>query len=250
MQTDAEEVRVPSDFVLLPSGEQVDLYTADQVRASATGGENDLLLEIVDWAENFLGRPHPRLGRSGNVCPFVPESMMRGALKFSVLRLKNRGTAAVSEIEGIVATFRDHFLENEKVKGKIDYFGAYVMIYPDVTFAEAPHVIDPSQRKLKPSFVKEGLMLGEFHPLTETPGLRNNAFRPLRSPIPLLAIRHMVESDIDFLTQPSDPAATRVRSIKAYLQFLGSSMSVASQIKAKEALKLAEAEASAASARA
>jgi hypothetical protein len=91
-------------------------------------------------------------------------------------------------------------------------------------------------------------MLGEFHALTQTPGLRNSDFRPLRSPIPLLAIRHMVESDIDFLTQPSDPAPTRVRSIKAYLQFLGPSMSVASQIKAKQALKLAEAEASADSA--
>jgi hypothetical protein len=56
----------------------------------------------------------------------------------------------------------------------------------------------------------------------------------------------MVESDIDFLSRPFDPAPIRIQSLKAYLQFLGSSMSVASQIKAKEALQVAEAEASAA----
>ena len=246
MRTEAEEMRVPADYVTLPSGGRADLYSADQVRALNPGGENDLLIETVDWCENFLGRPSPLVGRTGNVCPFVPESMMRGSLKFSVLRLANRGTAAMGEIEDIVVAFREHFLEIERAQGKIDIFGSWVMIYPDVTAEEAVDVIDPPQRKMKPTFVKEGLMLGEFHPLSQSPGLRNDAFRPLRSPIPLLVIRHMVESDIDFLSRPFDPAPIRIQSLKAYLQFLGSSMSVASQIKAKEALQVAEAEASAA----
>ncbi len=231
-----------TDCVTLPSGDRVDLYSTDQIRALPSGGENDVLIEIVNWCENFLGRPHPDLGRTGNVCPFVPESMMRGSLKFAVLRLKNRGTAAVEEIEAIVGAFREHFVENEKAQGKIDIFGSWVMIYPDVSNEDAPLLIDTPQKEMKPSFVKEGLMLGEFHPLNGLPGLRNDDFRPLRSPIPLLVIRHMVESDIDFLTRPFDPAPNRVQSLKAYLQFLGSSMSVGSQIKAKQALKQAEAE--------
>jgi hypothetical protein len=137
---------------------------------------------------------------------------------------------------------REHFLGRETVDGKIDIFGSMVLIFPDVTNEEASQVIDPSQRELKPSFVREGLMLGEFHKFSPTPGLRNKSFRPLRSPIPLLAIRHMVESDVDFLMAPNDPAPTRVKSLKAYLKFLGPSLSVASQLKAKEALRLAEAE--------
>ena len=46
-----------------------------------------------------------------------------------------------------------------------------------------------------------GLMLGQFHPLPPAEGgLWNPDFRPLRSPVPLLAIRQMVPSDLPFLT--------------------------------------------------
>jgi hypothetical protein len=79
-------------------------------------------------------------------------------------------------------------------------------------------------------------MLGEFHPTNLSPGLRNAAFRPLRSSTPLLVIRHMVESDIDFLTRSLDPPQIRIQSLKAYLQFLGSSLSIASKTKAEQAL--------------
>jgi len=243
MRTDAEQQQPQADFIITPSGTKVDLYTADQVRGLHPSGHNDLLIETVDWCEHFLGRPSKLVGRSGNVCPFVPESMMRGALKFAVIYFKNLGKAAISEIEEIVPAFRERFLADEKAIGKIDIFGSWVLIFPEVTPEQAAEVIDGPQRKMKPTFVKEGLMLGEFHPISLSPGLRNPAFRPLRSPIPLLVIRHMVESDIDFLSRPFDPAPIRMQSLKAYLQFLGSSLSIASHAKAKEALKVAEAEA-------
>ena len=241
MRTGAEAEYLSKDFVVTESGLRADFFTADEVRALPLDGSHELV-RIVDWCETFLGKPSGLVGRSGNVCPFVPEAMMRGSIKFAVVALTERGVGAVAEIEEMIDACRDHFLGREGVDGRIDIFGSMVLIFPDVTNEEAPMVIDPSQRELKPSFVREGLMLGEFHPFSPTPGLRNRSFRPLRSPIPLLAIRHMVESDVDFLMAPKDPAPTRVRSLKAYLKFLGPSLSVASQIKAKEALRMAEAE--------
>ena len=44
-----------------------------------------------------------------------------------------------------------------------------------------------------------GLMIGQFYPGCDEAGIRNPDFRPLQSPIPLLAIRHMVNSDFPFL---------------------------------------------------
>jgi hypothetical protein len=233
---------VSADFVVTASGLRADFVTADEARAlgAEAGGE---LLRIVDWCENFLGKPHADVGRSGNVCPFVPEALMRGSLKFASVALRARGAEAVPEIEEMVDACREHFVGGEAGAGKMDIFGSMVLIFPDVTAEEAPLVLDPSQRKLKPSFVREGLMLGEFHPFNATPGLRNAQFRPLRSPVPLLAIRHMVESDVDFLMAPNDPPATRIKSLRAYLKFLGPSLSMASQAKAKEGLRLAEAQA-------
>ncbi len=242
MHTEAETAHRSTDFVVTESGLRADFFTADEVRLLGLDSEHDLV-RIADWCENFLGKPSGLVGRTGNVCPFVPEAMMRGSLKFAVVALTKRGVEAAAEIEETIDACREHFLSRESVDGKIDIFGSMVLIFPDVANEEAMLVIDPSQRKLKPTFVREGLMLGEFHPFSPTPGLRNKSFRPLRSPVPLLAIRHMVESDVDFLMAPNDPAPTRVKSLKAYLKFLGPSLSVASQIKAREALTVAEAEA-------
>jgi len=241
MRTEAETAHRSKDFVVTESGLRADFFNADEVRALGLDASHELV-RIADWCESFLGKPSGLVGRSGNVCPFVPEAMMRGSLRFAVVALSKRGIGAVAEIEEMIDACREHFLSREGLDGKIDIFGSMVLIFPDVANEEAPLVIDPSQRKLKPSFVREGLMLGEFHPFSPTPGLRNKSFRPLRSPVPLLAIRHMVESDVDFLMAPNDPAPTRVKSLKAYLKFLGPSLSVASQIKAKEALSMAEAE--------
>ena len=46
-------------------------------------------------------------------------------------------------------------------------------------------------------------MIGEFHMVNNKSGLRNKNFYPLRTPYPSLAIRHMVSSDIAFMS-PED----------------------------------------------
>ena len=78
-------------------------------------------------------------------------------------------------------------------------------MFPGISDADAPAFIDAVQARLKPQFVADGLMLGQFHALNNEPGLHNQEFRPLRSPIPLLAIRFMVDSDLPFLTESQTP---------------------------------------------
>jgi hypothetical protein len=46
-------------------------------------------------------------------------------------------------------------------------------------------------------------MIGEFHMANNQSGLRSKTFFPLRIPVPCLAIRHIVGSDIAFMT-PED----------------------------------------------
>jgi len=224
---------------------RVRLYDADEAR-STEHGNSVALSTIVEWCESFLGRPSKLVGRSGNVCPFVPESMLRGSLKFAEIRLDQDeakvGERAKARIEAAISTFRDRFLADQRRMKKINIFASWVMVFPDVRIDDAEELIDGPQRRLKPKFVKEGLMLGEFHPLSRSPGIRNPAFRPLRSPYPLLVIRHMVESDIEFLGRALDPAPLRAESLRAFLKFLGPSLSIATRLAAKEQLKLAERE--------
>lgn len=175
------------------------------------------LIEIQQWVQNFLGKPHRDLGRSGPVCPFVPQSLKSDSIQFAVVRAKN---LQAFQVEEIVLRHRDIFLEIEPRDKETVLSKAILLIFPELDIEEISELIDGVQQKLKPLFVDEGLMLGEFHKHNESPGLHNPNFRPLRSPIPLLAIRFMVESDIPFLINANDPALS-IKYISAYLQRFG-----------------------------
>ncbi|MBW4692920.1 MAG: hypothetical protein KME27_14290 [Lyngbya sp. HA4199-MV5] len=196
------------------------------------------LTEMNEWVKNFLGRPHPDLGRSGPVCPFVPRALQLDTIRLAVIHTQAMGQAQVEEI---VRCYRDQFLELEPKSGELAFYKAIMLVFPDVSPEQAPELIDAVQQKLKPFFVEQGLMLGEFHQHNETPGLHNPDFRPLRSPIPMLAIRFMAESDLPFLERISDQPQLRVRYLQAYLNRMSSIIKDESKLShARSALALAQ----------
>jgi hypothetical protein len=217
-------------------------YTAAKV--SELRNDLEVLTLVLNWVDGFLARPHSQLGRSGKVCPFVPDALIRGALQLTVLRLEDDRRNNLAEIERIVLGLLDRFMEGEGPDTNTNMYRSLIMIFPDVSAEDAPFLIDGTQRKLKAEFVRHGLMLGEFHPLSNQPGLRNPEFRPLRSPVPLMAIRHMVESDIDFLNRSDDPPSQRLQFLTAYLNSIGSALSPANRMKATAGLRKAEDESS------
>lgn len=175
------------------------------------------LRAVADWARGYLAHPHPELGRSGPVCPYVPTALKRGLLYFTV-QPGSRGTLDGEEVARTVMRHRDWFREIEPSDEAAAQFKAIVILFPDVDPEDAPEVIDRTQAVLKPAFVETGLMIGQFHPLPPIDGgLWNADFRPLRSPVPMLAIRHMVSSDLPFLTKDW-------RLLDAYRQVFGSDL--------------------------
>ena len=172
------------------------------------------LIEITEWAKTFLARPHPDLGRPGAVCPFVPHALKLNSIRLAAIRAKNLES---SQVEEIVLGCRNIFLEIEPQERESAINKVVLLVFPDIHIDDTDKLIDGVQQKLKPLFVKTGLMLGEFHNRTESPGLHNPHFRPLRSPIPILAIRYLVESDLPFLVS-TDNLGLRIRYLEAYLQ--------------------------------
>ena len=215
--------------------QQMQLYTLDEVEQL----QKDIpyLIETVEWVKNFLAKPHPALGRTGPVCPFVPRSLQLNTIQLKVIHAKK---LEQEQIEEVVSSYRDIFLEIEPREGEVALNKALLLIFPDIQLEDTFKLIDEVQQKLKPFFVEAGLMLGEFHKRNESPGLRNPDFRPLRSPIPMLAIRFMVESDLPFLQRLSDEPQVRIKYLEAYLQRLGTVLKDESKLKdAHEALALA-----------
>ena len=144
------------------------------------------LRQILTWAVEFLNAPHSQLGRGGPVCPYT-----RGSMDQNTFLLARAGW---DSIESTIEEYRQWFLELLDQSGPL----TILVVLPGLDRTDPGH-LDELQARLKDSFVAEGLMIGQFHPRCEQGGLWNQEFRPLRSPIPLLAIRQMVSSDLPFL---------------------------------------------------
>lgn len=166
---------------------------------------------VVAWARAYLCHPHPAVGREGPVCPFTHPSLDRGLFW---LTFHPDPEPAVDAVAALVARYRRWFLELPPRGGKDAQYKAILILFPELAPERASAVIDRVQADLKPAFVDEGLMLGQFHAGCDEPGIWNPGFRPLRSPVPLLAIRPMVRTDAPFLVKDAG-------SLSAYLERFG-----------------------------
>lgn len=184
------------------------------------------LSRVLAWVRAFLTAPHPELGRKGPVCPFVPVSLKLDTIWMAQIIQDNLSVASIS---AIIVDFRDVFLASEPTSGPDAIYKALLVVFPSLgeKNAQGAVLVDEVQQSLKKHFVDRGLMLGEFHAANDSPGLRNPDFRPLRSPIPMLAIRCMVESDLPFLTRESYLATQRASFLRSYLVHLNGALSPA-----------------------
>jgi hypothetical protein len=153
------------------------------------------LRHIATWAVEYLNAPNRQLGRRGPVCPYTRPSMNNNCF----LLAWAGGEHDVKSIESTVDQYRRWFMElleqPERTRG---HLLTILVVLPGFDRTDSAP-LDALQRRLKDVFVREGLMVGQFHPHCEQSGLWNEDFRPLKSPIPLLAIRQMVASDLPFL---------------------------------------------------
>jgi hypothetical protein len=175
---------------------------------------------IARWVREFLARPHPQLGRKGSVCPFVPLSLEMDSIWLAEVAQADVGFESISRI---ITEYRDVFLAMEPTTGPDAMQKSFLIVFPTLG-TEGAALVDKVQYALKKHFVDMGLMLGEFHSANEGAGLRNPDFRPLRSPVPMLAIRHMVESDLPFLMRESYPPRERASFMRSYLSRVGGNL--------------------------
>ena len=81
---------------------------------------------------------------------------------------------------------------------KASELAALIVTFPDLR-EENHHLVDEGHLACKTEAVRDGLMLGQFHPSCDAPAAHNPAFAVNRSPVPLIVIRLMSPHDIMFL---------------------------------------------------
>ena len=173
--------------------------------------------EIVAWIESFIVRPNAELGRAGAVCPRVRESIDRNLIKFATVCTEAGTTEeAVLKCEAFIEAFYALFPNrNDRSHSSL------LVLFPNLEPNEASKFIDGGHRRLRTTFVKNGLMLGEFHSQSTVPGAHNPAFKAMRAPVPMFAVRAISEHDHIFLMRPEFPAADRLECLNALLAFVG-----------------------------
>jgi hypothetical protein len=160
--------------------------------------------QVWQWASTFVSSPHADLGRRGAVCPYT-----RGSIDHEIfyLGLPDVSGLGPCDIVTLVRRYRDWYLElRDQVPEERRHLVSVIVVLGDCDRAD-PAPLEAIHADLKPEFVQLGLMLGEFHPHSDTPGVWSADFRPLRSPVPMLVMREMVASDLPFLTGHPDHIA-------------------------------------------
>ncbi len=174
-----------------------------------TASELAAIRGMLGYTES-TARAHPDAGHRRPVCPFVAGSLQRNLIYVTA----HRGRAEPADVERRMLALKTAFAELASARQDAGRFAVILAVFPTVAADDAHRVIDMMQARLRHEFVMDGLLIGEFHPLNDTPGLYSPQYRPLRSPVPALGIRSLVVQDVPFILD-SD------RWIRAYLAHFG-----------------------------
>jgi hypothetical protein len=170
------------------------LMTMSAAREASAAAPDAALSTLLHWVEGYLMNAHADLGRSGAVCPFT-----RQAAKLDTARLAICD-AGPGDDERASALIRNSFkaLETIPAKPAMTHFRTVIVGFPACASQDGIAMLQRVQDRHKLYSLARNRMIGLMHAQSDAPGLWNAAFRPLRAPLPVLAIRHMVEQDAPF----------------------------------------------------
>ena len=158
--------------------------------------------EILRWAQDYISRPDPRLGRSGAICPFVPPALKENVFYVAVHEDVD-DTTGTGQIEELLADYAEAFLRTPPVTTPERLIKTILPAFPNMS-AQRALVLDEIHARMKSFFVEKEMMIGQFHPRCSATAVRNPAFENKKSPIPMFALRHIVVHDILFLSNRRD----------------------------------------------
>ncbi|MDQ6435729.1 hypothetical protein RB623_16855 [Mesorhizobium sp. LHD-90] len=168
------------------------LLTMTEARALEPG--NGALAMLRGWVETYLMSSHPDLGRAGAVCPFTKQAAKLDLVRLAICE------AGPKDEEAAFAVIRKGFADLEKIpcKPSLKIFRTVIVGFPNCGTPEGIDMLQRVQRRHKLYSLARFRMIGFMHAENDAPGLWNPEFRPLRAPLPVLAIRHLVEQDAPF----------------------------------------------------
>ena len=170
----------------------------DAEAAAARARESDGSAQAVRrWASEYIARPHPSLGRSGAICPFMQPSLELG--RFHTWQIDAIDRADLPRLRRVTLAAARAFLARYPREAPKNGFASIALTFPRL---DGEHLValDLLHEQLKTHLVaRYDLMSTPCHPFSRKPSVSNPDFPVFRSPVPLLVLRHLDVRDIRFL---------------------------------------------------
>jgi hypothetical protein len=111
----------------------------------------------------------------------------------------------VPDVIQLISGYKSLFLGTHPVDGEDANYKSLVVVFTDLSADRAKDYFDGILQGLgAPSYAEDGLVLGGFYESNEGTAIYNSSFRPFRSPVPFLLMRHAVISDWKFFVDNED----------------------------------------------
>jgi hypothetical protein len=167
------------------------LFTYDEARRSAPGGD---LSAVAAWLADGPMSGHADLGRTGAVCPFLRKSAHFGTLRIGI------HDAQPHEEERVFADIRASFAGLSQIPepGGAGRLGTIIYGFPNCAGEQGVAMLARVYRRQKYYTLARSRMIAFFHAGSDTHGLWNPDFRPMRAVIPVLSTRFLTEHDAIF----------------------------------------------------
>lgn len=163
----------------------------DALRSEAADGA---LASLSEWLRDYAMSDHAELGRSGTVCPFVKQASKLDTLLVGI------NLAGPNDEDHVFAEIRTSFKDLERIPappGK-ENLRTIAVGFPNCANSAGIAMLNSVYKRHKYYTLLRNRMVAFFHPDADVHGLWNDSFRPMRSPMPMLAVRYLVEQDAAF----------------------------------------------------
>jgi hypothetical protein len=196
-----------------PAGDGPTFFPLSRVAVRDFGGalappSAAALIGVAQWMRAYLTNAHPEFDRLGDVCPFADKAARADVFRIAV------SEARASDLLTIRRQMLDAFAAFDAIpypRGMAN-FRSVIVAFPHCADAEGIAGLAAVRKSLRQLSFAKARMVGVFHQSAEAPCLWSAAFRPLRSPIPLMAIRALVENDAAFVMRHPLLAPAYLRS--------------------------------------
>jgi hypothetical protein len=149
------------------------------------------------WVRDYLGRPHPELGRKGPICPFAANALQDDGLWVAFdERIDGKSTW---RLRRAIMRYADAYASRARASERPE-LTALLVIFPRLT-REGYVALDDLHAELKTMLMTGDVMVSALHPESTRPAVWNSRFHVLRAPFAGVAFRTMDVRDIVFVAQ-------------------------------------------------